>query len=289
MDIFEEIVRLREAGIPAALATIVSTRGSTPGRECMRLLVKEDGTFLGTVGGGCLEAEVYEAALQVLQDEAPQTLKFRLTETESPDSGLMCGGEVTLFVEPITAPLLWVYGGGHISKALCKVAAMAGYRVTVVDDRPAYAGSERFPDAVASFASPLTDAVGRMPMQSNTYAIVVTRGHKEDGVVLEALARRWAAGERPKFVGMIGSRTKQQLLFKHLREQGVGEDFLEAVRTPVGLHIGGRSHEEIAVSIVAELISVRRLGQDGAAAWAARREARRTRSAPRSLGDVGSA
>ena len=113
-DIFEEVVRLRREGIPAALATIVETRGSTPGRQCMRLLVLEDGTFLGTVGGGCLEAEVYEAALEVIKSEAPQTLKFRLTERDSPDSGLMCGGEVTIFVEPVTTPALWIFGGARM-------------------------------------------------------------------------------------------------------------------------------------------------------------------------------
>ena len=220
---------------------------------------------------------------QVLRDEVPQTLKFRLTEQESPDSGLMCGGEVTLFVEPITAPLLWVFGGGHVSKALCRVASMAGFRVTVVDDRPAYASAERFPEAVEAFPSPLVEAVDRMPLQSNSYAIVVTRGHKEDGVVLQALADRWAKGQRGRFVGMIGSRTKQKLLFKHLREAGVEEGFLDAVRTPVGLHIGARSHDEIAVSIVAELVSVRRLGQDGAAAWEARRQARGAAARPRPL------
>ena len=125
-DIFEEIVRLRAEGIPAALATIVGTRGSTPGRATMRLLVLADGTFLGTVGGGCLEAEVYDAALEVLAEEKPQSLQFRLTEKDSPDSGLMCGGEVTIFVEPITTPVLWIFGGGHVSKALCQVAALAG-------------------------------------------------------------------------------------------------------------------------------------------------------------------
>lgn len=269
-DVFEEIVRLRKDGIPAALATIVGTRGSTPGRTTMRLLVLEDGTFLGTVGGGCLESEVYDTARQVLADEQPRTLTFRLTEKESPDSGLMCGGEVTIFVEPITTPALWIYGGGHVSKALCQVAALAGFRVTVVDDRPVFATSERFPEAAATIASPLQQAVAAMPIRSNTYCVIVTRGHKEDGLVLEALAARAREGQRPKFLGMIGSKTKQALLWKHLRAAGVAEDFLASVRTPMGSFIGARSHEEIAVSVVSELIAVRRLGQDLAGTWAGR-------------------
>ncbi|MEC7724988.1 MAG: XdhC family protein, partial [Planctomycetota bacterium] len=199
-DIFEEIVRLRAEGIPAALATIIGTRGSTPGRATMRLLGLADGTFLGTVGGGCLEAEVYDAALQVLADEKPQSLQFRLTEKDSPDSGLMCGGEVTIFVEPITTPVLWIFGGGHVSKALCQVASLAGFRTTVVDDREDYATAARFPEAHATVGGDYCAAVASMPIRQNSYAVIVTRGHKEDGAVLEAVAKRFAAGDRLRFL-----------------------------------------------------------------------------------------
>jgi xanthine dehydrogenase accessory factor len=274
VDIFEQIVRLRREGIPAALATIVGTRGSTPGRTTMRLLVLDDGTFLGTVGGGCLEAEVYEAARAVIADEQPRTLTFRLTEKESPDSGLMCGGEVTIFVEPVTTPSLWIFGGGHVSRALCQVAALAGFRVTIADDRPAYANRARFPEASEAVDRPYAEAVAAMPIRANTYCVVVTRGHREDGLVLAELARRWAAGARPRFLGMIGSRTKQAVLFRHLRAQGVAEDFLASVRTPMGTFIGARSHEEIAVSVVGELISVRRLGHDQAKSWELKQKSR---------------
>lgn len=270
-------MRLRAEGIPAALATIVGTRGSTPGRATMRLLVLADGTFLGTVGGGCLEAEVYDAALQVLADDRPQSLQFRLTEKDSPDSGLMCGGEVTIFVEPITTPVLWIFGGGHVSKALCQVAALAGFRTTVVDDREDYATSERFPEAHETVGGSFDDAVAAMPIRQNTYAVVVTRGHKEDGAVLEALARRFAVGDRLRFLGMIGSKTKQALLWKQLRGQGVADEFLDSVRTPMGAYLGSRTHEEIAVSVVAELIAVRRLGHDLQGGWA-ERNAQRPRS-----------
>jgi len=276
-------VRLRAEGIPAALATIVGTRGSTPGRTTMRLLVLEDGTFLGTVGGGCLEAEVYDVAREVIADEKPRSLQFRLTEKDSPDSGLMCGGEVTIFVEPITTPVLWIFGGGHVSKALCQVASLAGFRTTVVDDRPEFAAAERFPEAHATFGEPYERVVARMPIRSNTYAVVVTRGHHEDGAVLGLLGRRFAAGERLRFVGMIGSRTKQALLWKHLRAEGVGEDFLQTVRTPMGAFIGSRTHEEIAVSVVAELIAVRRLGHDLTAGWDERARQKRQQEGVRDL------
>lgn len=287
-DIFEAIVRLRAEGVPAALATIVGTRGSTPGRTSMRLLVLEDGTFLGTVGGGCLEAEVYETAKQVIADEQPRTLTFRLTEKDSPDSGLMCGGEVTIFVEPITTPALWIFGGGHVSKALCQVAALAGFRVTVADDRPNFASRERFPEAAEAVVLGVDEAVERMPIRANSYAVIVTRGHREDGLVLEALARRFQRGEKVRFLGMIGSRTKQAVLFRHLRELQVPEEFLATVRTPMGVYIGARSHEEIAVSVVAELIAVRRTGSDAAASWQ-QKHRQRPKDAVRYVADTGQA
>jgi xanthine dehydrogenase accessory factor len=263
-DLFEEIVRLRRAGIPAALATIVSTRGSTPGRETMRLLVREDGTFVGTVGGGCLEAEVYATARKVIAEERPATLKFRLTEFDSPDSGLLCGGEVTVFVESITVPTLVIFGGGHISRVLSHVAAMAGFRVVVADDRESYADRDRFPEAAEVVMGPYEDVASTVSLHSNSYVIVVTRGHKDDGVVLKALAAR---GERPRFVGMIGSKTKRAVLLKKLREEGVDEGWLARVRSPVGVQVGARTHEEIAIAIVAEMIKVRREGADAAEEW----------------------
>jgi xanthine dehydrogenase accessory factor len=286
-DIFEAIVRLRAEGIPAALATIVGTRGSTPGRTSMRLLVLEDGTFLGTVGGGCLEAEVYETSKQVIADEQPRTLTFRLTEKDSPDSGLMCGGEVTIFVEPITTPSLWIFGGGHVSKALCQVAALAGFRVTVADDRPNFASRDRFPEAAEAVVLGVHEAVELMPIRANSYAVIVTRGHREDGLVLEALGRRFQRGEKVRFLGMIGSRTKQAVLFRHLRELEVPEEFLASVRTPMGVYVGARSHEEIAVSVVAELISVRRTGSDAAGSWQ-QKQRQRPKDAVRYVADSGS-
>lgn len=180
-------------------------------------------------------------------------------------------------MEPITTPVLWIFGGGHVSKALCQVAALAGFRTTVVDDREDYATRERFPEAHETVGGGFDDAVAEMPIRQNTYAVVVTRGHKEDGAVLEALARRFAGGDRLRFLGMIGSKTKQALLWKQLRGQGVADAFLDSVRTPMGAYLGSRTHEEIAVSVVAELIAVRRLGHDLQDGWA-ERGAQRPRS-----------
>lgn len=268
-DVFEEIVRLRQEGVPAALATIIGTRGSTPGRETMRLLVREDGTFLGTVGGGCLEAEVYETAKQVLRDEKTRTLSFRLTEFESPENGLLCGGEVTVFVEPITTPTLLLFGGGHISKVVCHVAHLAGFRVQIAEDRERFASAERFPESHACHVGPMAELGASLPLGPWTYVVIVTRGHKGDGEVLAALAERSKSGlerDLPRYLGMIGSRVKRAVLFRKLREEhGIDAAWLEAVRSPVGLAIGARSHEEIAIAIVAEMIQVRRQSTPDAA------------------------
>ncbi|MHC5066374.1 MAG: XdhC family protein [Planctomycetota bacterium] len=197
----------------------------------------------------------------------PRTIKFRLTESDAFDSGLLCGGEVSIFIEPVTTPSLWIFGGGHISKALVTMASMAGFRVTVCDDRERYASPERFPDAAEVLALEMGTSVERMPLGASSYVVVATRGHAQDGQVLAAMARRLETASAPRFLGMIGSKTKKAVLFRQLREEGVSEDFLARVRSPVGLCLGGRSHEEIAVAIVGELISVRRLGVDADQAW----------------------
>ena len=133
-DIWEEIVACRRRGEAAALATIVSTLGSTPGKDPMKMLVRGDGTFVGSVGGGCLEAEVWETAREVMQSLRPTTLEFSLNEQDYPDSGLICGGRVTIFIEPLTRPALHVFGAGHVGLATARLAAEAGFGATLYDD-----------------------------------------------------------------------------------------------------------------------------------------------------------
>src|SRR3990170_8509684 len=148
MDIYEEIIRLRRAGIKAALATIVNVRGSIPSYESAKLLVREDGSLVGTVGGGCVEAEVWTAARQVIQEEKPRKLTFNLNQDPSYDTGLLCGGTLEVFIEPILpTPYLYIFGAGHVSLSLSKIATLAGFRTIIVDDRDAYANREGFPEA----------------------------------------------------------------------------------------------------------------------------------------------
>jgi xanthine dehydrogenase accessory factor len=253
MDLFEEIVRMRRAGQRGALATIVHTNGSIPSYESSRMLVREDGSLAGTIGGGCVEAEVWAAAKEVMHKEAPRKMVFNLNNEASYDNGLICGGTVEIFVEPILPqPMLYLFGGGHVSMAVAKAASAAGFAVGVVDDREAFANVERFPMAQQVFTS-YEEAFEKISATASTYLVIVTRGHKDDMRVLA-----WAARTQARYVGMIGSKRKVLSVYKALEQEGYKPEEFERIYAPMGLEIGALSPEEIAISIVAELVAVRR-------------------------------
>jgi xanthine dehydrogenase accessory factor len=253
MDLFEEIVRMRRAGQRGALATIVHTNGSIPSYESSRMLVREDGSLAGTIGGGCVEAEVWAAAKEVMHKEAPRKMVFNLNNEASYDNGLICGGTVEIFVEPILPqPMLYLFGGGHVSMAVAKAASAAGFAVGVVDDREAFANVERFPMAQEVFTS-YEEAFEKISATASTYLVIVTRGHKDDMRVLA-----WAARTQARYVGMIGSKRKVLSVYKALEQEGYKPEEFERIYAPMGLEIGALSPEEIAISIVAELVAVRR-------------------------------
>jgi xanthine dehydrogenase accessory factor len=253
MDLFEEIVRMRRAGQRGALATIVHTNGSIPSYESSRMLVREDGSLAGTIGGGCVEADVWAAAREVMHKEAPRKLVFHLNNEATYDNGLICGGTVEIFIEPILPqPILYLFGAGHVSTAVAKAAHAVGFGVGVIDDREAFANSQRFPMAQEIFTS-YDEAFAKLQPNSSSYLVIVTRGHKEDMRVLA-----WAARKQSRYVGMIGSRRKVLSVYKALEKEGYTMEEFERVYAPMGVDIGALSPEEIAVSIVAELVAVRR-------------------------------
>jgi xanthine dehydrogenase accessory factor len=252
-DLFEEIVRMRRAGERGALATIVHTNGSIPSYESSRMLVREDGSIAGTIGGGCVEAEVWAAAKEVIQAEQPRKMTFNLNQDAAYDAGLICGGTLEIFVEPILPqPNLYIFGGGHISSAAAKAAGAAGFAVTVADDREAFANTERFPMAEKLYTS-YEDAFARIQPNASSYLLIVTRGHKDDMRVLA-----WAVRTDARYIGMIGSKRKVLSVYKALEKERYSPEEFERVHAPVGLDIGALTPEEIAVSITAELIAVRR-------------------------------
>jgi len=254
MDIYEEIVRLRRLGQKAAIATIVQVRGSIPSYESAKLLVREDGSMIGTIGGGCVEAEVWNAAREVIETEKPKHLTFNLGQDAAYDNGLICGGQLDVFVEAvIPSPYAFIFGAGHISKSLSKVANLAGFSTTIIDNRATFANRERFPEADAIFAEEYEDVFAKLEINETSYIIIVTRGHRDDMRVL-----KWAATTPARYVAMIGSKRKVINVVKELEKDGISREALERIHAPMGLEIGAVSPEEIAISVAAEMIAVRR-------------------------------
>lgn len=254
MDIFEEIARLRKEGRKAALATIINVQGSVPSYETSKLLIRDDGSIVGTVGGGCVEADVWAAAQDVMREEKARRLHFNLNQNPEYDEGLVCGGSLDIFIEPILAtPMLYLFGGGHVSLSISRVASIAGFETVIVDDRPAFANRERFPEAIATHAGAWEEIFAELRLNDFSYILIATRGHKADLACL-----RWSLTTPARFVGMVGSRRKLIEFSRVLEAEGVSLEQLERVHSPVGLGIGAITPQEIAVSVVAEMIAVRR-------------------------------
>lgn len=253
-DIFEEIVKIRSEGGRAALATITSVQGSTPRKEGSKMLVKSNGSILGSVGGGSLEAQVCREAMQVMKEGKSKMLRFDLTGKEAAEEGMICGGNMEVFLEPILSePILYIFGGGHVSFFLAKIGKIVGFKVVIVDDRPEFANPERFSEADEIISRDFAAVFPDLKIGKSSYLVIVTRGHLQDEKVLE-----WAVKTDAGYIGMIGSPKKNQTIFSHLQSRGVSQETLERVYAPIGLDIHAETPEEIAVSILAEIIKVRR-------------------------------
>jgi xanthine dehydrogenase accessory factor len=253
-DVLEAALRAARSGEAAALVTIVATEGSTPRKAGAKMLVHGDGRLVGSVGGGRLEADLVARARAALATGKPELVSFELTPEGTGENGLVCGGTLRAFAEPLeTTPTLLLFGAGHVSAALSRLAVSLGFRVEVADDRSDQVSAERFPGADRLVAEPFPAAVARMSLGPGAYAVIATRGHESDEQALLAVV-----GKGLRFVGLLGSRTKAARLFESLRGRGVPREELERVRTPLGLAIGAQTPEEIALSIMAELVAVRR-------------------------------
>jgi len=254
MDIYEQIVQLRREGRRGAVATITNVRGSIPSFQTAKMLVRDDGSIAGTIGGGCVEAEVWQAAREVMEQEKPRSLTFNLNNDPKYDTGLVCGGTLEIFIEPVLPPaLLYLFGAGHVAYNVYKIASIAGFDVTVIDDRESYASRERFPDAREVIAGDFDIVTARLNPPEGSYIVIVTRGHRDDMRIL-----RWAVDARARYLGMIGSKRKTISIYKELESQGIPAEKFAGVHAPIGLEIGAVTPEEIAVSIVAEMIAERR-------------------------------
>ena len=315
MNIWRAAADLVRSGARGALATVARVRGSTPVPSGTKMLVSGAGRLIGTVGGGCVEADVISAAVQAQERDQPALVTHTLNADIAGDLGLSCGGTVDIFVEPLRAeaayigvleeaaqatsglvrtaidwsagslktfeavsqaalqgetatlsrdgrfveerlrqaPRVFVFGAGHVGAAIARAASAAGFRVVVIDDRAEYADAGRFSTDIAVLAAEVEQALARYPLNASDAVVIATRGHRNDAVILERVATSPAG-----YVGLLGSKRKKVVVTKALTAAGVPAASLARVRVPVGLAIGAVTPEEIAVSVVAELIAWRR-------------------------------
>ncbi len=254
-EILKEALRRIDRGEIIAWVTVVETKGSTPREAGTKMLVNKDGLISGTIGGGITEAKVIEETKQALREGKGKLLTYRLTKEQAAlDEGAICGGEMKVFID-ILQPKeeVLIFGAGHIAACVSKLAKTVGFKATIIDDRKEFANQDRFPEADEIIAEDTEKALTHLNITPSTYIIVLTRGHLKDEEVLGSVIRSNAA-----YIGMIGSRKKNATVFQHLEEQGISQDELAKVHAPIGIDIKAQTPEEIAVSIVAEIIHVRR-------------------------------
>ncbi len=251
-EIYRAIVRALERGERAALVTIVATGGSTPQRVGAKMLVYEDGRTLGTIGGGCYEHDAAGKAREAIRLRRPHVSRYTLSDELSADTGLICGGQMDVYIEPIErAPDLYLVGAGHVSVEVARFAAAAGFRVHVVDDRDKFANADRFPGAEV-VVDDIPGWLAGADIPSTAFVVVATRGHRQDFEAMRALV-----GRPLRYLGLIGSRAKVLKVFEGLEAEGADRGRLAAVHAPIGLDIGAVTPAEIGISIAAELVAVR--------------------------------
>jgi len=253
-EVFAALAEALERGEEVALVTIVAAHGSTPQRVGAKMLVYPDGRTVGTIGGGCYENDAFWKAKEAIQTRKPQLLKYDLNDDFAQENGLVCGGQMQVYIEPLEAtPRLYVIGAGHVGYHLARLAHTVGFKTHVLDDREKFANAERFPEAEEVIVDTIPEWLHRADLPSSAYVVVVTRGHTHDLDALRALAARDL-----RYLGLIGSKAKVKRIYDVLLAEGMPAECLQRVNAPIGLDIGAVSPEEIAVAILAELIAVRR-------------------------------
>lgn len=255
MDIIGKLAESIRDGKPVVLCTVVESKGSTPRHQGSKMLVFPSGKILGTVGGGEIENRVIAEAQAALQAGKSRIIRYDMIDPAKGDAGV-CGGQVEVYVEPyLPAPLVLIIGGGHVGKAVAHVAKWLGFRVTVSDDRTELCTPELIPDADQFLVCEMADIPKRLEIDDQTYIILTTRGMVVDVPGLAPLLDTQAA-----FIGVIGSKRRWTMTRKELISQGVSEEKLDRVHSPVGLELNAETPEEIGISIMAEVIMLRNVG-----------------------------
>jgi xanthine dehydrogenase accessory factor len=252
-EVFKAVTETLSQGDSAALVTIIRTEGSTPQRVGAKMLVFADGRTVGTIGGGCYENDAFWKARKSLETRRSQVVRYELADDIAEESGLICGGQMEVYIEPLDAAAhLYLIGAGHVSYHLAQAASQVNFKIHVLDDREKFANRERFPDATDITVDNIPDWLTSATFPNNAYVVILTRGHTHDLDALRALVPHDL-----RYLGLIGSRAKVARLYAALQEESVSLDTLTQVHAPVGLDIGAVSPQEIAISILAELIAVK--------------------------------
>jgi len=248
MDIFDKVAKAKNSGIPLVLATIIDVKGSAPREIGAKMIIWQDGQIDGTVGGGAIEKCVIEKSADLFNSGKATVMDYNLTDLK-----MQCGGNMTLFLEPIIPkPQLVIFGAGHIGLALAKCADLLDFSLTIVDDRADFAAATRFPSAQAIVCAPYSEAFSQIHFTNDTFAVIVTYKHLHDQEILEHCVKHPF-----RYLGMIGSKTKVTKAFSLLQEKGVPKEVIAQIKSPIGLDIGANTPEEIAIAIAAEMIAVR--------------------------------
>jgi xanthine dehydrogenase accessory factor len=249
-DIYRTLTDIRAQGKQAALAIVVRTKGSAPRKAGAKMIVMGDGSILGTLGGGGLEKKVIEESLEVMKGDKAKLTSFPLEESLD----MMCGGEVDVYIEPINQPeQLIIFGAGHITKALAPLMRSLDFRVTVVDDTPKRAEEEGFADIEVLLSEDMESYAEKLSPESTAYIVILTRSFSKDKAVLERLI-----GKDFRYVGMVGSKKKIRTIKEDLTSKGIEGEHFSKLSAPIGLGIGAETPGEIALSIAAEIVSVKR-------------------------------
>lgn len=250
--IYQALAELEIKNESAALCTVVRSQGSTPRHSTSKMLVYEDGSILGTIGGGDLEHRVLDEAWMAITDGEPRLLKYSMADPSRGDPGV-CGGTVEVFVEPILpAPTLVVIGGGHVGQAVSHLAKWMNFHVAVSDDRPEFCTPEANPDADVFYECKMEELPGKLKLNNQTYLVLTTRGVAIDAPGLPPLLKSDAA-----YIGVIGSKRRWKMTVDKLKETGIADEQIARVHSPIGLELQAETPEEIAVSIMAEILMLR--------------------------------
>lgn len=251
-DIFQVLSEIKKSNESAALCIVTKSEGSTPRHMGSKMLVYSDGRFIGTVGGGDLEHRVIEEARNALMDGEPRLLHYNMSDPSRGDPGV-CGGQVEVFVDPIMPPAaVVVVGGGHVGKSVAHLAKWLGFRVVVSDDRPEFCSPEVVPEADAFYVCPMAELPDRLKIDHRTFLILTTRGSSVDVEGLPALLATKAG-----YIGIIGSKRRWATTVKELTSRGIPPEKITFVHSPIGLELQAETPNEIAVSILAEIMMVR--------------------------------